>query len=59
MKKIAKKKKDPSRWERIKTVLESGGTVQALPGRVDEFDWIKRTITGLLESSLGGCLCKP
>lgn len=52
------KKKDASRWERIKKVLESGGTVEALPGRVDEFDWIKRTVTGLLESSLGGCLCK-
>jgi hypothetical protein len=52
------KKKDASRWERIKKVLESGGTVEALPGRIDEFDWIKRTVTGLLESSLGGCLCK-
>lgn len=47
-----------SRWERIKKVLESGGTVEPLPGRVDEFDWIKRTVVGLLESSLGGCLCK-
>ena len=52
------RKKDASRWERIKQVLESGGTVEALPGRIDEFDWIKRTVTGLLESSLGGCLCK-
>ena len=52
------RKKDASRWERIKKILESGGSVEALPGRVDEFDWIKRTVTGLLESSLGGCLCK-
>ncbi len=49
--------KNDTRWERIKRILASGGMVEALPGRVDEFDWIKRTVSGLLESSLGGCLC--
>ena len=47
-----------ARWDRIKQVLKSGGTIEALPGRIDEFDWIKRTVVGLLESGLGGCLCK-
>ena len=47
-----------SRWDRIKQVLQSGGTIEALPGRIDEFEWIKRTVVGLLESCLGGCLCK-
>ena len=54
----SKTKKSDVRWDRIKQILASGGTVEALPGRVDEFDWIKRTVVGLLESSLGGCLCK-
>lgn len=53
-----KSKKADGRWERIKQILAAGGTVEALPGRIDEFDWIKRTVVGLLESSLGGCLCK-
>lgn len=47
-----------ARWDRIKQVLKSGGTIEALPGRIDEFEWIKRTVVGLLESGLGGCLCK-
>ena len=56
--KKSKTKKSDVRWDRIKQILASGGTVEALPGRVDEFDWIKRTVVGLLESSLGECLCK-
>ena len=54
----AKSRKNDARMERIKSIMNSGQSIEALPGRSEEFDWIKRTILGLLESSLGGCLCK-
>lgn len=54
----AKSRKKDVRMERIKSIMNSGQSIGALPGRSEEFDWIKRTVLGLLESSLGGCLCK-
>lgn len=54
----AKSRKKDVRMERIKSIMNSGQSIEALPGRSEEFDWIKRTVLGLLESSLGGCLCK-
>lgn len=50
-------KKNTERLERIREILKVNGIVEPLPGRLEEFDWIKTTILRSLESSLGGCLC--
>ncbi len=46
------------RNDRIQQLFKSNSDIEPLPGRGDEFSWIKRTVSGLLESGLGGCLCK-
>lgn len=55
---VKKSRKKTDRTERIAKLFKSGAVVEPLPGRSEEFDWIKRTVSGLLESGLGGCLCK-
>lgn len=52
------RKRKSDRNARIMQLFKNGATVDPLPGRADEFSWIKRTVSGLLESGLGGCLCK-
>ena len=52
------RKRKSDRNDRIQQLFKSGAVVEPLPGRSDEFSWIKRTVSGLLESGLGGCLCK-
>jgi hypothetical protein len=56
VKKIIKRK--DARLNRVRALMQAGECVEGLPGRIEEFDWIKRTVLGLLDSSLGGCLCK-
>ncbi len=52
------RKRKSDRNDRLQQLLKTDAVVEPLPGRADEFSWIKRTVSGLLESGLGGCLCK-
>ena len=57
-KRAVQKQIQNERRDRVAAAIKAGRTFEALPGRTEEFDWIKRTVSGLLTSRLGGCLCK-